>query len=324
MIKILLLILPSLMLISACSEPIPPKLLKDRETYRKYEVHYEYQTEQWDDPDILSTPRLQFTWVKPGDAADQVGVWTMKFDGTDLRELVKPEELMPEHLGKGYLRPEVPMVRSPNNRYIPYAVSHAGQYDRRIFDLKTREVTVINKTYGVPRFQWFKGSRFLKFSGPNPVMIYDLENKNMNDITLRFTDGYFEEGMSFDNGNQIVDMAGAKATFYDFDTGEMLNQVDNTHGVLTLDNRHWLRPENNFDLDITLLNDANNVVCRLPGDMPESNLVGISADDFVFGGQGRIFKSRCGDEKFTIYSLPGEYDSGGLTIYNAFPKHAFK
>jgi len=320
MIKKLLLIIPCLMLIAACSEPIPPKLLKDRDTYRDYEVHYEYQTEQWDDPDILSTPRLQFTWVKPGDAADQVGVWTMKFDGTDLRELVKPEELMPEHLGKGYLRPEVPMVRSPNNRYIPYAVSHAGQYDRRIFDLKTREVTVINKTYGVPRFQWFKGSQFLKFSGPNPVMIYDLENKNMSDITLRFTDGYFEEGMSFDNGNQIVDMAGAKATFYDFDTGKLIKEVDNTHGVLTLDNRHWLRPEKGFNIDISPLNKAKSIDCRLPGDMPRANLVGIEFNGYIFSGYRYISRSRCGDEKMTIYNLPGEDGIGGLVIYNAFPK----
>mgnify|MGYP003384506019 FL=1 len=324
MIKILLLILPSLMLISACSEPIPPKLLKERDTYRDYEVHYEYQTEQWDDPDILSTPRLQFTWVKPGDAADQVGVWTMKFDGTDLRELVKPEELMPDHLGKGYLRSEVSMVRSPNNRYIPYAVSHAGQYDRRIFDLKKREVTVIVKTYGVPRFEWFKGSRFLKFSGPNPVMVYDLENKKMSDITLRFTDGYFEEGMSFDSGNQIVDMAGSKATFYDFDTGKLIKKIDNTHGVLTLDDRHWLRPEDKFNVDISPLGDANNVECRLPGSMHSRHLTGISSVGDIFSGTRYIYKSRCGDDKGIIYSLPGENGIGGLVIYNAFPKKSSK
>ena len=324
MIKKFLLILPSLMLISACSEPIPPKLLKERDTYRDYEVHYEYQTEQWDDPDILSTPRLQFTWVKPGDAADQVGVWTMKFDGTDLRELVKPEELMPDHLGKGYLRSEVSMVRSPNNRYIPYAVSHAGQYDRRIFDLKTREVTVIVKTYGVPRFEWFKGSRFLKFSGPNPVMVYDLENKKMSDITLRFTDGYFEEGMSFDSGNQIVDMAGSKATFYDFDTGKLIKKIDNTHGVLTLDDRHWLRPEDKFNVDISPLGDANNVECRLPGSMHSRHLTGISSVGDIFSGTRYIYKSRCGDDKGIIYSLPGENGIGGLVIYNAFPKKSSK
>jgi hypothetical protein len=244
----------------------------------------------------------------------------MKFDGTDLRELVKPEELMPDHLGKGYLRSEVSMVRSPNNRYIPYAVSHAGQYDRRIFDLKTREVTVIVKTYGVPRFEWFKGSRFLKFSGPNPVMVYDLENKKMSDITLRFTDGYFEEGMSFDNGNQIVDMAGSKATFYDFDTGKLIKKIDNTHGVLTLDDRHWLRPEDKFNVDISPLGDANNVECRLPGSMHSRHLTGISSVGDIFSGTRYIYKSRCGDDKGTIYSLPGENGIGGLVIYNTFPK----
>lgn len=321
MIKKLLLILPSLMLISACSEPVPPKLLKERDTYRDYEVHYEYQTEQWDDPDILSTPRLQFTWVKPGDAADKVGVWTMKFDGTDLRELVKPEELMPEHLGKGYLRPEVSMVRSPNNRYIPYAVSYEIYYERRLFDLKTREVTVITSSGGEPKFQWFKGSRFLKFAGPAPMMVYDLENKTLQNISTRFTEsGYLEGGMSFDNGNQVVNMDGPKATFYDFDTGEMLNQVDNTHGVLTLDNRHWLRPEKGFNIDISPLNKAKSIACRLPGDMPRANLVGIEFNGYIFSGYRYISRSRCGDEKMTIYNLPGEDGIGGLVIYNAFPK----
>jgi hypothetical protein len=323
MIKKLLLIIPCLMLIAACSEPIPPKLLKERDTYRDYEVHYEYQTEQWDDPDILSTPRLQFTWVKPGDAADQVGVWTMKFDGTDLRELVKPEELMPDHLGKGYLRSEVSMVRSPNNRYIPYAVSHAGQYDRRIFDLKTREVTVIVKTYGPPRFQWFKGNRFLKFGGPGPMMVYDLENKKLSDIGTRFTEsGYLEKAMSFDKGNQVVNMDGPQATFYDFDTGKLIKKIDNTHGVLTLDNRHWLRPEDKFNVDISSLGDPNKIKCRLPNGLSSVNLTGINADGFIFSGTGDISKVKCKGGKRTIYSLPGDGYLGGLTIYNAFPKNS--
>ena len=155
------------------------------------------------------------------------------------------------------------------------------------------------------------------------MMVYDLENKTLQNISTRFTEsGYLEGGMSFDNGNQVVNMDGPKATFYDFDTGEMLNQVDNTHGVLTLDNRHWLRPENNFDLDITLLNDANNVVCRLPSEVMGSNLVGINSTNYIFSGSRFIYKSKCGDDKGSIYTLPGKWGVGGLTIYNAFPKNS--
>jgi len=318
--KLILLLIPFLLVIAGCSEPVPPKFLDEGETYRKYGIHYEYQAEEWNDQDVLSTPRLQFTWVKPGDEKDQVGVWSMKFDGTDLREVVKPEELMPDHLGKGYLRGEVPMVRSPNNRYIPYAVSYGIYYERRIIDLKTREVTVIVSSGGPPGFQWFKGSRFLKFSGPGPLMQYDIETKKMSNIAERFTTGYLEKAQSFDHGNQLVDMNGPHATFYDYDSGELLNKIDNTHGILTMDNKHWLKWESGFNVDITPLNDAYRVFCRLPEGMSRGNLVGISADGDIFSGRGSIKKAKCGDDKRITYSLPGEGRIGGLVIYNAFPK----
>jgi hypothetical protein len=86
------------LLLSACSEDyIQPKLIKSTDEYDRYMVHYEYKTEQWNDPEILSTPRLQFTWEAP-DAKHETGknlssIWSMRLDGTDLRE-VAPLELL--------------------------------------------------------------------------------------------------------------------------------------------------------------------------------------------------------------------------------------
>ncbi len=313
--KSILYLLPMLMFLGACSEPIQPKLVDEMSTFREYEVHYEYQTEQWDDPEILTSPRLQFTWVKPGDERHQVGIWTMKFDGTDLRELVTPKELMPEHLMQGVLRANVPLPRSPNNRYIPYAVSHAGQYERRILDLKTNEVTVIVDGGGQPRFQWFKGSRFLTFSGPSPLMQYDLENKTLTDIGERFTkSGYLKKVQSFDNGNQIIDMQDEMSTFYDFDSGEMLKQISNSHGILTLDNKHWIKPGFKSDTSISTLDDADKIVFKLASGLIHSNLTSISAEGYVFGTS--IRKVKINDDKVTIYSLPGDVQGENLSIYN--------
>jgi hypothetical protein len=313
--KSMLYLLPMLIFLGACSEPIQPKLVNEMSTFREYEVHYEYQTEQWDDPEILTTPRLQFTWVKPGDERHQVGIWTMKFDGTDLRELVTPKELMPEHLMQGILRPDVPLVRSPNNRYIPYAVSHAGQYERRILDLKTKEVTVIVDGGGQPRFQWFKGSRFLTFSGPSPLMQYDLENKTLTDIGERFTkSGYLRKVQSFDNGNQIIDMQDEMSIFYDFDTGEKLKQFSNTDGVLTLDNKFWIKRVSGHNTNLAHLDDANRVAYKLPKGLAGSNLTGISAGGYIFSAH--IRKAKINDDKVTIYSLPGDVEGENLSIYN--------
>ncbi len=313
--KTILYLLPMLIFLGACSEPIQPKLVGEGSTYREYEVHYEYQTEQWDAPEILTSPRLQFTWVKPGDEMHQVGIWTMKFDGTDLRELVTPKELMPEHLMQGILRPDVPLVRSPNNRYIPYAVSHAGQYERRILDLKTNEVTVIVDGGGQPRFQWFKGSRFLTFSGPSPLMQYDLENKTLTDIGERFTkSGYLKKVQSFDNGNQIIDMQDEMSTFYDFDTGKLLKQIPNSSGILTLDNEHWIKEKSRFNTEISLLNDADRSVYKLPKGLTGFNLTGIDAEGYIFSAD--IRKAKINDDKVIIYSFPGELDGGNLSIYN--------
>ena len=82
------------LLLAGCSQPIPPKFIKESKWSTSYEVHYEYQTEVWDDPDVLSTPRVQFTWAKPGlSNYKDVGIWSMRLDGSDIREVVSPELL---------------------------------------------------------------------------------------------------------------------------------------------------------------------------------------------------------------------------------------
>ena len=82
------------LLLAGCSQPTPPKFISEDKWATDYEVHYEYQTEVWNDPDVLSIPRVQFTWAKPGlSAYNDVGIWSMRLDGSDIREVVSPELL---------------------------------------------------------------------------------------------------------------------------------------------------------------------------------------------------------------------------------------
>jgi hypothetical protein len=306
--------------LAACSEPILPKLIKSKESYDKYLIHYEYQTEQWDDPDILSTPRLQFTWTKPGDSESQQGLWSMKLDGTDLREVATPAEL--EGPEKGFYRPEVPFVRSPDNRYVAYISRTETKYQRRILDLKTRQVSVIADGPGPPNFQWFKEGRFLLFAGPGPMFQYDMQTQKISKIVTRFVeDGYMSNYQSYDNGNQLVWRDIEYTHFYDFDSGEEVRQIKRGRGTLTKDKKYWLISDDSrsFGINVAKLATPSEVLFKLPKGMSSTSISAISGRDYIFskGGRASIKRTRFDKTKIEYWSFPGDAGVGSISIYNA-------
>ena len=122
-------------------EPAPPKLIKETDEVKFYQLHYKFQEEQWNDPEILSTTRLQFAWVKPGDKENETSLWSMRLDGSDLRQVASKELLETPTIGA--IDSRFPIVRSPNNRYVAFAVKTCFSCsERRILDLETKEVIV--------------------------------------------------------------------------------------------------------------------------------------------------------------------------------------
>ena len=305
----------------ACDSTVPPTFVDEGNTYREYQVHYDadYKKEKWNDHDVLSTPRVQFTWTKPEDDPDDInnlGIWSIKLDGTDLRQVATPEELMPKHLEQSDYRPEVPFVRSPDNRYIAYAMGHGARYERRLLDLETKQVTVLADGGGPPKFRWFKGGRYLTFSGPGSLMQYDMQTQEpAKDIVFRFGTNYIRRAFAYDNGNQLVNFSDETAIFYDYDTGKVLDKIPATYGVLTLDGKHWIKYTKGHNTYATPVKDPETPVYEYPKGMTSSLLAGISADGIIVSGSVIVVSHA--DDKIKYFSLPGKGDIGNTAIYNA-------
>ncbi|EAT13277.1 hypothetical protein [Bermanella marisrubri] len=309
-------------IVSACDRVVPPTLTMEAETYRKYLVHYDpdnIKKEQWDDPEIMSTPRIQFTWVEPHleDNISNLSLWSIKPDGTDLRLVATPEELMPAHLEQSRYRGEVPFVRSPDNRYVAYAMAHGIYYERRLLDLKTKEVIVMDRRGGPPNFMWFKGGRYLTFSGTGSLVQYDMESQETKYIADRFGKNYIHRAFAYDNGNQMVDIQDGVATFYDFDTGKVLKEIPNTHGVLTLDGKHWIKEGKGFDTYATSVLEPDKVAYEYPTGMVRSSLQAISADGIIVSGGVRVVTHK--HDKIMVFRLPGDGYIANTALYNTRP-----
>jgi hypothetical protein len=149
------LLLMALLALSGCDKPILPKFLSEGSRSDFYKVHYEYQTEVWNDPDVLSTPRIQFTWAKPGlgEYYTDEGIWSMRLDGSDIREVVSPEVLF-NRPRLNSIKSRSAMPRSPNNRYIAVALGNKN----KIIDLETKEVIELSPAKYTPYFQWMPDS----------------------------------------------------------------------------------------------------------------------------------------------------------------------
>lgn len=165
--------------------PIPATFIKHTPFTNSdwYIVHYELKTEQWNDPEVLSTPRVQFVWTALGTASEDDAVWSMRTDGSDLRQVISPELFdtpLPGGTNSG-----VQFQRSPNNRYLAIAVMTKGQgFQRRIIDLETKEVTVIpDYGYGDPHFEWLN-DHILLFSSKSPLMQFNILTKELIDLKM--------------------------------------------------------------------------------------------------------------------------------------------
>lgn len=312
-------------LVSACDRVVPPTLTMEAETYRKYLVHYDsdnIKKEQWNDPEVMSTPRIQFTWTEPHLDADDISnlsLWSIKPDGTDLRLVATPEELMPAHLEQSRYRGEVPFVRSPDNRYVAYAMAHGARYERRLLDLKTKKVTVMAEGGGPPDFAWFKGGRYLAFAGPGTLNEFDMETRKLRTKVgyNRFRKNYIRRAFAYGNGNQMVNIHDGVATFYDYETGDVLKEIPNTHGVLTLDGKHWIKEGKGFDTYATSVLEPDKVAYEYPTGMVRSSLQAISADGIIVSGGVRVVTHK--HDKIMVFRLPGDGYIANTALYNTRP-----
>jgi hypothetical protein len=224
--------------------PVPATLVKETDKAITYQVHYEFQEEQWDDPEVLSTTRLQFTWVKPGDVSGVLSLWSMRLDGSDLRQVASSTLLNTPT--EGSIDGRFPIVRSPNNRYVAFAVKTCfACSERRILDLKTKEVIVAPMGGNNPGFQWMPDSKSIVFNAEG-LMHYNLETRKGEYIRSRFRDDDWGSWHLLDKGKKIILSLNKKRYTYDFNSGELLKEQEgyfgsNIHGhYLTYDQQFWI------------------------------------------------------------------------------------
>jgi len=225
-------------------EPVPAELVKETSEKKVYKVHYEFQEEKWDDPKILSTTRLQFAWVKPGDKKTDRSLWSMRLDGSDLRQVASYQLL--DTPTAGALDARFPIVRSPNNRYVAFAVRTCPSCsENRILDLETKEVIVAPMGGNNPGFKWMPDSKSIVFNAEG-LMHYNLETRKGEYIRSRFRDDNWGSWHLIDNGKKIIVSLNHKRYIYDFNSGELLKEQEggfgsNIHGTyLTYDQKYWV------------------------------------------------------------------------------------
>jgi len=296
------------LLLAGCGQPIPPKFIKESKWSTSYEVHYEYQTEVWNDPDVLSTPRVQFTWAKPGlsDYKD-VGIWSMRLDGSDIREVVSPELLF--STGGGVIQTNWSMPRSPNNRYI--AVKLGKQ--NLIIDLETKKVIELSRNMDWPSFQWLPDSSSLLYKTPKGgVKQYHLATGKDDFIVPNFRDdGLWGHWFLLDGGRVITTEIYNEIFTYDFASGELLdkrpgNFDSKSEQRLSADGKYYIKTTSRGG-SWTSVDEPNIVMQKIP------HLEGGAFAGMTLGQ--RVFSSYFGKNREGIKVLDGDLVKPSIFIF---------
>ena len=296
------------LLLAGCGQPIPPKFIKESKWSTSYEVHYEYQTEVWNDPDVLSTPRVQFTWARPGlsDYKD-IGIWSMRLDGSDIREVVSPELLF--STGGGVIQTNWSMPRSPNNRYI--AVKLGKQ--NLIIDLETKKVIELSRNMDWPSFQWLPDSSSLLYKTPKGgVKQYHLATGKDDFIVPNFRDdGLWGHWFLLDGGRVITTEIYNEIFTYDFASGELLdkrpgNFDSKSEQRLSADGKYYIKTTSRGG-SWTSVDEPNIVMQKIP------HLEGGAFAGMTLGQ--RVFSSYFGKNREGIKVLDGDLVKPSIFIF---------
>ena len=313
--------------ISGCSKaPIPATFIEyDSFTNSDwYMVHYELKTEQWNDPEVLSTPRVQFVWAAPDTPEEDDAIWSMRTDGTDLRQVVSPELF--DTPVEGGTNSGMKFQRSPGNRYLAAAMITQGHgIQLRIIDLETKEVTIIPASgYGDPHFAWLN-DHVLLLRSKSPLMQYDILTKELVDLEDAFPDVNIRKYHVYDQGNKIIlrDYQGV-GYFYDFESKKLLDTKVNIGRKLTKDGRYWLgaptkriKKEGFGKLRIYAFDDIETEIGAY-ADVRWNYTESIFGIDEVYDSS--VYGLKVGwvnNPKIRIYELPGKRSVGNFSLYNA-------
>ena len=138
--------------------------------------------EDIDNESSYDMPRIQFLFKPQKNQKDQL--WSVKIDGTDLREVIPYKELWAPELNVISVRGTP--KRSPNNRYIAMMrdrKSHAANI-AVLYDLKTKKWEEVSNISG-DLFSWLPDSSGFCLIQSGRAYIYDIASKSHTQIDDR-------------------------------------------------------------------------------------------------------------------------------------------
>ncbi len=300
--------------------PTPATLDYDEGEFIGYKVHYDGpQAEQWDDPDTLSTPRLQFVWRPPGEN-EKRSIWSIRFDGSDLRQAANTQLIDTPTAGSIRDNP----IRSPNNRYI--AISMVAGCNScgviRIVDLKTHTVKQLSKNFdGGDNMQWTADSRYLVFHGRGMLLEHDVQTYKTKIIVKRFYDGHNPGFFHLlEGGKKIMFERNNQRFIHDYKTGALLSTLKGGayKSPLSKDEKFYITGGGDpSESTITTFDEPNTEIAYLHKELGFRGKVTMGGMGPVFNvSRSDIKKAMPNEHRITRYTLPGEGNIDTVSIYN--------
>ena len=327
---LLLVIYTSLMLVGCGNGITPAKILATQKNVDWYEVHFQEKAEQWNDPDILAHPRAQFLWTAPG--RDMATIWSMRLDGTDLRETADEELLSIPKVG-GYSG-GIPVRRSPGGRYLAITRSSGINKQLRLIDLETRQVDLIPNHYaGWPNYVWLN-DHIILFKDSSPLKAYDVLTKKVVDSSKEpeFKDliitGYFVRNSrnpvaSQKINKELILVTKTGVNIYDYESRKRVGTSKTWFSNLSKNGDYWI--ENNSDSAarkplggprVYAFDDVTKVLGRYGRNGNHSPMI-IDDINTLYGSVQRgLSVATKNKTQVVFYVMPGDKGISNLSLYN--------
>lgn len=308
-----------------------PKLIEEN----KYAVQITGNREQWDHPNTVSEPRLNFSLIgslrddldEDSKEHDLSGIYSIRLDGSDFRTIASGPEL--EEAFDDEIRSIDVIKRSSDNRFIAFADSSRRI---KIIDLEggIKKIDDIERVRD-SNFYWVEGESKLLFiqyvKGWRKLLLYDVADNTVEEINERFKSTKRISGFEYIPSLNRIILFDNLASVHNFKTGALMEKSPKEYymGATSSSNSHFRLAANTgkysyFEKRKFTFYPQGNPAIRYSlqyetehsGDSTEFGPSHIYTDT-----RAGIFFDSVSNESSHLWSFKGLSYAGGLTIVNA-------
>jgi hypothetical protein len=329
--KYFLLVIYASLLLAGCSDGvIPAKFLATQKHVDWYEVHFQEKTEKWNDPDILAHPRAQFFWKAPG--RDMTTIWSMRLDGTDLREVVDAELI--DTPTSSSFSSGIPIQRSPNGRYLAITRTVGGSKQLRLIDLETRQVDLIPNHYaGWPNYVWLN-DHIILFKDSSPLKAYDVLTKEVIDlskepefkdleITRYFVRNSRNPVASQKINKELILVTKTGVNIYDYESRKQIGTSKTWFSNLSKDGNYWIEDILGSAArkplggpKVYAFDDVTKALGQYGRSTNHSPMIINDINTLYASAQRGLAVGTLNETQVTFYVMPGDNNIKNFSLYN--------